>query len=142
MKQLQLSQSPLVAVVNYAEVDNVAAVAVISLLTIVNEAAVADVAAVAFISHVTLVNYATFAPVNAAAVEVVNVAAVEVFYLSVAADAVINAVAVALITDLLSTGARRLDRLFILSLSFFFHFHLFCEPSQPSMPLDSKNTQL
>ena len=29
-----------------------------------------------------------------------------------------------------NTGARRLDRLFfILSLSFFFHFHLFCEPS-------------
>ena len=52
MKQLQLSQSPLVAVVNYAEVAYVAAVAVISFLTIVNDAAVADVAAVAFISHV------------------------------------------------------------------------------------------
>ena len=63
MKQLQLSQSPLVAVVNYAEVANVAAVAVtcISLLIIVNDAAVADVAAVAFISHVTLVNDATYA---------------------------------------------------------------------------------
>ena len=93
MKQLQLSQSPLVAVVNYAEVANVAAVAVtcISLLIIVNDAAVADVAAVAFISHVTLVNDATFA--------LVNVAAVEVFNLSVAAVAVNNAVAVALITD-------------------------------------------
>ena len=97
MKQLQLSQSPLVAVVNYAEVANVAAVAVISLLTIVNDAAVANVAAVAFISHVTLVNDATFALVNVAAVD--NVAAVEVFGLSVAAVAVNNAVAVALITD-------------------------------------------
>ena len=76
MKQLQLSQSPLVAVVNYAEVANVAAIVVISLLTIVNDAAVADVAAVAFISHVTLVNDATFALVNVAAVEVDNVAAV------------------------------------------------------------------
>ena len=64
MRQLQLSQSPLVAVVNYAEVANVPAVAVISLLTIVNDAAVADVAAVAFISHVTLVNDATFALVS------------------------------------------------------------------------------
>ena len=91
IKQLQLSQSPLVAVVNYAEVANVAAVAVISLLTIVNDAAVADVAAVAFISHVTLVNDATYA--------LVNVAAVKVFNLSVAAVAVNNAVAVALITD-------------------------------------------
>ena len=101
MKQLQLSQSPLVAVVNNAEVANVAAVAVtcISLLIIVNDAAVADVAAVAFISHVTLVNDATFALVNVAAVEVVNIAAVEVFNLSVAAAAVNNAVAVALITD-------------------------------------------
>ena len=96
MKQLQLSHSPLVAVVNYAEV---AAVAVISLLTIVNDAAVVDVATVAFISHVTLVNDATFALVNVAAVEVVNVAAVEVFNLSVAAVAVNNAVAGALITD-------------------------------------------
>ena len=99
MKQLQLSQSPLVAVVNYAEVANVAAVAVISLLTIVNDAAVANVAAVAFISHVynTLVNDATFALVNVAAVD--NLATVEVFSLSVAAVAVNNAVAVALITD-------------------------------------------
>ena len=78
MKQLRLSQSPLVAVVNYAEVANVAAVAFISLLTIVNDH---DDAAVAFISHITLVNDATFAPVNVAAV------------------AVNNAVAVALITD-------------------------------------------
>ena len=39
MEQLQLSQSPLVAVANYAEVANVAAVTVISLLTIVNDAA-------------------------------------------------------------------------------------------------------
>ena len=70
---------------------------------IVNDAAVADVAAVAFISHVTLVNDATFALVNVAAVEVVNIAAVEVFNLSVPAVAVNNAVAVALITDLLST---------------------------------------
>ena len=91
MKKLQLSQSPLVAVVNYAEVANVVAVAVIRLLTIVNDAAVADVAAVVFISHVTLDNDATFA--------LVNVAAVEVFNLSIAAVAVINAVAVALITD-------------------------------------------
>ena len=37
MKQLHLSPSPLVAVVNYAEVANVVAVAVISLLTIVND---------------------------------------------------------------------------------------------------------
>ena len=99
MKQWQLSQSPLVAVVNYAEVANVAAVAVISLLTIVNDAAVADVAAVAFISHVTLVNDATFALVNVAAVEADNFAAVEVFSLSVDAVAVNNAVALALITD-------------------------------------------
>ena len=28
-----------------------------------------------------------------------------------------------------TTGARRLDRFFILSLSFFLHFHVFCEPS-------------
>ena len=85
MKQLHLSQSPLVAVVNYAEVAYVAAVVVISFLTIVNDH---DDAAVAFISHATLVNDATFALVNVAAVEVVNVAAV----------AVNNAVAVALIT--------------------------------------------
>ena len=59
----------------------------------------ADVAAVAFISHVTLVNDATFALVNVVAVEVDNVAAVEGFSLSVAAVAVNNAVAVALIID-------------------------------------------
>ena len=63
----------------------------ISLLMIVNDAAVADIAAAAFISHVTLVNDATFA--------LVNIAAVEVFNLSVPAVAVNNAVAVALITD-------------------------------------------
>ena len=79
MKQLQLSHSRLVAVVNYAEVANVAAVAVIILLTIVNDATVVDVGAVAFISHVTLVNDASFALVKVGAVEVVNVAAVEVF---------------------------------------------------------------
>ena len=47
MMQLHLSDSPLVAVVNDAEVANVAAVAVISLLMLVNDAAVA------FISQVT-----------------------------------------------------------------------------------------
>ena len=72
MMQLQLSEPPLVAVVNDAEVVDVAAFAVISLLTIVNDAAVADVAAVGFISHVTLVNDAAFALVSVAAVEVVN----------------------------------------------------------------------
>ena len=87
----------LLALVNDAalEVVNVSAVAVISLLTLVNAAAVADVVAVAFISYVALVNDAAFA--------LVNVAAVEVFNLSVAAVTVINAVAVALITDRLST---------------------------------------
>ena len=61
MMQLHLSDSPLVTVVNDAEVANVAAVAVISLLMLVNDAAVSDDAAVAFISHVTLVNDAAFA---------------------------------------------------------------------------------
>ena len=105
MMQLHLSDSPLVAVVNDAEV---AAVAVISLLMLVNNAAVSDDAAVALISHIKTCQWCCICHCHVAAVEVVNVAAVEVFNLSVAAVevfnlyvaavAVINAVAVALIT--------------------------------------------
>ena len=61
MMQLHLSDSPLVAVVNDAEVANVAAV--ISLLKLVNDAAVSDDAAVA-LSVKLLVNDAAFAIVT------------------------------------------------------------------------------